>query len=59
MAMSALSLDFRREVSIVIDAPPVVRALNTFYNDLSSEAGPSIKRLPGDREPVPRVVNLT
>ena len=49
MAMSALSLDFRREVSIIIDAPAIVRKLNAFYLELSAKAGPSIKKLPGDR----------
>ena len=58
MSMSTLSLDFRREVSILIDAPAIVRALNNFYIDLSTQAGPSIKRLPGDRPPAQRVLNL-
>lgn len=49
MALSALSLDFRREVSIVIDAPPLVRKLNRFYQDLSVKAGDSVTMLPGDR----------
>lgn len=49
MAMSALSLDFRREVSIVVDRPATVRELNTFYQDLSARAGESITILPGDR----------
>ena len=49
MAMSALSLDFRREVSIVTETPAVVRALNTFYQELSAKAGPSLSLLPGDR----------
>jgi phosphatidylserine/phosphatidylglycerophosphate/cardiolipin synthase-like enzyme len=48
-AMSTLSLDFRREVSIVVETPQVVRALNSFYMDLSSRAGASIRKLPGDR----------
>jgi phosphatidylserine/phosphatidylglycerophosphate/cardiolipin synthase-like enzyme len=48
-AMSTLSLDFRREVSIVVESPQVVRALNAFYLDLGARAGGSIKRLPGDR----------
>ena len=49
MALSALSLDFRREVSIVIEAPAIVRKLNRFYQDLSGKAGASITVLPGDR----------
>ena len=49
MAMSALSLDFRREVSIVTEARDVLQALNHFYQDLSSRAGQSISLLPGDR----------
>jgi cardiolipin synthase len=49
MALSALSLDFRREVSILIDQPSEVRALNLFYQELSARAGQSISMLPGDR----------
>ena len=49
MAMSALSLDFRREVSILTEAPEAVQALNTFYQDLSARAGQSVSLLPGDR----------
>jgi cardiolipin synthase len=49
LALSPLSLDSRREVSIVIDAPQVVKPLNSFYEELSKEAGPSITFLPGDR----------
>lgn len=49
MAMSALSLDFRREVSILVETPAAVRALNTYYLDLSARAGESITVLPGDR----------
>jgi cardiolipin synthase A/B len=48
-AMSALSLDFRREVSIVVDAPHVVRRLNEYYKELSERAGESVWILPGDR----------
>ena len=40
MAMSALSLDFRREVSILIDERRRSCAtLNGFYADLSARAG--------------------
>jgi cardiolipin synthase A/B len=49
MAMSARSLDLRREVSIVMDTPAIVRELNGFYQELSKRAGDSIFRLPGDR----------
>jgi cardiolipin synthase A/B len=48
-AMSALSLDFRREVSIIVDAPDVVQRLNAFYQDLAARAGVSATMLPGDR----------
>lgn len=46
MAMSALSLDFRREVSVVIDHPPVVRSLTAYYRELVALA-PDLA-LPGD-----------
>jgi cardiolipin synthase len=49
MAMSERSLDLRREVSIVVDAPAIVRELNEFYQRLSTLAGDAIFRLPGDR----------
>lgn len=48
MAMSTLSLDFRREVSVVVDAPVLLRQLNRFYEDLLTEAGPTAAMLPGD-----------
>jgi phosphatidylserine/phosphatidylglycerophosphate/cardiolipin synthase-like enzyme len=48
-ALSAASLDARREVSIVADAPGVVRPLNEFYQALAERAGQSVSRLPGDR----------
>jgi phosphatidylserine/phosphatidylglycerophosphate/cardiolipin synthase-like enzyme len=48
-AMSALSLDSRREVSIVSDSPAVVRPLHEFYRTLAARAGQSVSRLPGDR----------
>lgn len=48
-AMSTLSLDFRREVSVLSEQPSVVRALNRFYLEIGAKAGPSITRLPGDR----------
>jgi phosphatidylserine/phosphatidylglycerophosphate/cardiolipin synthase-like enzyme len=49
MAGSALSLDFRREVSVIIDSRGIVEQLSGFYADLSQRAGESISRLPGDR----------
>ena len=49
MAMSALSLDFRREVSIVIAEPAIVRELSQFYQQLSENAGDAVFVLPGDR----------
>jgi phosphatidylserine/phosphatidylglycerophosphate/cardiolipin synthase-like enzyme len=49
LAMSALSLDFRREVSILIDEQAAVRELNAYYQELSARAGTSITVLPGDR----------
>jgi phosphatidylserine/phosphatidylglycerophosphate/cardiolipin synthase-like enzyme len=48
-AMSALSLDSRRELSIVAAAPSVVRPLHEFYQSLAARAGRSVSRLPGDR----------
>jgi phosphatidylserine/phosphatidylglycerophosphate/cardiolipin synthase-like enzyme len=49
MSMSALSLDFRREVSVVIETPRIVRELTLYYRDLSEKAGDSVFVLPGDR----------
>jgi len=49
VALSALSLDFRREVSIVVDEPAVVRELNAFYQELTGRIGKSVSILPGDR----------
>jgi phosphatidylserine/phosphatidylglycerophosphate/cardiolipin synthase-like enzyme len=48
MAMSALSLDFRREVSVVIDDSAIVQELTAFYATLSARAGESVALLPGD-----------
>lgn len=47
VALSALSLDFRREVSVVVDSEEVVKALSEFYRELS-ERGASSSLLPGD-----------
>jgi cardiolipin synthase A/B len=48
-ALSTLSLDFRREVSIVIHDPRLVKQLDTSYQHLSRKAGAAARRLPGDR----------
>lgn len=48
-ALSTLSLDFRREVSIVIHDPPLVKQLNMSYQQLSLKAGAAAGHLPGDR----------
>ena len=48
MALSTLSLDFRREVSIVVDDRAAVAALSEFYRDLSERAGGASPLLPGD-----------
>jgi len=48
-ALSTLSLDFRREVSIVIHDPGLVKQLNMSYLQLSLKAGAAAGRLPGDR----------
>lgn len=47
MALSALSLDFRREVSVLIDDVAVVATLNEFYRELSARGG-ATSWLPGD-----------
>lgn len=46
-ALSTLSLDFRREVSIVIEEATAVGTLNDFYRELS-DRGAASARLPGD-----------
>ena len=48
-ALSTLSLDFRREVSIVIHEPAIVKQLNLSYHELSLQAGAAVAHLPGDR----------
>ena len=48
-ALSTLSLDFRREVSIVIHDPALVKELNMSYQQVSLKAGAAAARLPGDR----------
>jgi phosphatidylserine/phosphatidylglycerophosphate/cardiolipin synthase-like enzyme len=47
-AMSALSLDFRREVSVMIDTPELVATLSDFCRELSERAGETASTLPGD-----------
>jgi phosphatidylserine/phosphatidylglycerophosphate/cardiolipin synthase-like enzyme len=49
MALSTLSLDFRREVSVLIDNPALVRQLNVMYRELSARSRGALERLPGDR----------
>lgn len=48
MALSTLSLDFRREVALVVEDPTVVAHLAAAYQDLSTGAGARAHRLPGD-----------
>jgi cardiolipin synthase A/B len=48
-ALSTLSLDFRREVSVVIHDPALVKQLNMSYQQLSARAGAAATQLPGDR----------
>ncbi len=48
-ALSTLSLDFRREVSVVVHEPALVKQLNLSYQELSARAGAKAAHLPGDR----------
>jgi cardiolipin synthase len=48
-ALSTLSLDFRREVSVVVHDPALVKQLNMSYQQLSARAGAAATQLPGDR----------
>jgi phosphatidylserine/phosphatidylglycerophosphate/cardiolipin synthase-like enzyme len=48
-ALSTLSLDFRREVSIVIDEPALVKQLNLTFQQMTTKAGAAASHLPGDR----------
>ena len=48
-ALSTLSLDFRREVSVVVHEPALVKQLNMSYQELAAKAGTRATRLPGDR----------
>jgi phosphatidylserine/phosphatidylglycerophosphate/cardiolipin synthase-like enzyme len=47
-ALSTLSLDFRREVSVVVHDPALVKHLNMSYQQLSLKAGAAVAHLPGD-----------
>ena len=49
LALSTLSLDFRREVALVVEDETAVSRLNLAYQELSALAGPLVHRLPGDR----------
>jgi phosphatidylserine/phosphatidylglycerophosphate/cardiolipin synthase-like enzyme len=49
IALSTASLDFHREVAIVIDDVSAVRQLNLAYREMSARAGAPLTRLPGDR----------
>ena len=48
-AMSTLSLDFRREVSVVVHDPALVKQLNMSYQQLAAKARTAATHLPGDR----------
>lgn len=48
-ALSTLSLDFRREVSVVVHEPSLVKQLNMSYQQLTAKAGAAAAHLPGDR----------
>jgi phosphatidylserine/phosphatidylglycerophosphate/cardiolipin synthase-like enzyme len=48
-ALSTLSLDFRREVSVVVHDPALVKQLNVSYQELAAKAGVAATHLPGDR----------
>jgi phosphatidylserine/phosphatidylglycerophosphate/cardiolipin synthase-like enzyme len=47
-ALSTLSLDFRREVSVVVHEPALVKQLNMSYQQLTLKAGAAVAHLPGD-----------
>ena len=49
LALSTLSLDFRREVALVVEDPAAVRRLSAAYQELGAGAGALAHRLPGDR----------
>jgi phosphatidylserine/phosphatidylglycerophosphate/cardiolipin synthase-like enzyme len=47
-ALSTLSLDFRREVSVVVHEAALVKQLNMSYQQLTLKAGAAVAHLPGD-----------
>jgi phosphatidylserine/phosphatidylglycerophosphate/cardiolipin synthase-like enzyme len=47
-ALSTLSLDFRREVSVMVDDAAAVAALSDFCRELCERAGGASSELPGD-----------
>jgi phosphatidylserine/phosphatidylglycerophosphate/cardiolipin synthase-like enzyme len=47
-ALSTLSLDFRREVSVVIHDQALVKQLSASFQQLSAKAGAAASHLPGD-----------
>jgi len=48
LALSTLSLDFHREVALVVEDPAAVRRLSAAFQELSARAGARAHRLPGD-----------
>jgi cardiolipin synthase A/B len=48
LALSTLSLDFRREVALIVEDAAAVRRLNVAFQELSARAGALAHRLPGD-----------
>jgi phosphatidylserine/phosphatidylglycerophosphate/cardiolipin synthase-like enzyme len=49
MALSAIGLDFRREVSVIIENASMVRLLDAAFDALRVHAGGRASTLPGDR----------
>jgi phosphatidylserine/phosphatidylglycerophosphate/cardiolipin synthase-like enzyme len=49
VALSTLSLDFRREVALIVDDAALVRRLAASFRELSDRAGRSAAHLPGDQ----------
>ena len=43
------AFDFRREVSVVIHEPALVKRLNMAFHQMSAKAGAAASLLPGDR----------
>ncbi|BCS31741.1 hypothetical protein TBR22_A09450 [Luteitalea sp. TBR-22] len=48
LALSTLSLDFRREVALIVDDPALVQPLAAGVRTLAGQAGARCRRLPGD-----------